>query len=47
MISFLNGLSINGNPQMTKTDSGILITNDFGLKIEISDNIWHSFWSFK
>lgn len=42
MIAFKNGLSIIGNPRITKTNLGIMITNDLGLKIEISDKLWKS-----
>lgn len=47
MIAFVNGLCINGNIEITKTKSGILINNDLGLNIEISDNIWHSWNTLK
>lgn len=43
MISFVNGITIGGNPQITKTQYGIRIINDFGLNIEISNNIWEAF----
>ena len=43
MIKFINGLTIEGNPQITKTEFGIRITNDSGLDIEISDMVWNSF----
>ena len=43
MINFINGLTIEGNPQITKTEFGIRITNDSGLDIEISDMVWNSF----
>ena len=43
MIKFINGLTIEGNPQITKTNFGIRITNDSGLDIEISDMVWNSF----
>jgi hypothetical protein len=42
MLKFISGLTIEGNPQITKTDFGIRITNDFGLNIEISDMVWRS-----
>jgi hypothetical protein len=42
MLKFGNGLTIEGNPQITKTDFGIRITNDFGLDIEVSDMVWSS-----
>ena len=41
MITFANGLSIIGNPTIVKTNSGIKITNDLGLNIELSDNVWN------
>lgn len=47
MLSFLNGLVFNGNLKLSKTKSGILITNDLGLNIEISENIWYSWNTFK
>ena len=43
MIKFINGLTIEGNPQITKTNFGIRITYDFGLDIEVSDIVWNSF----
>jgi hypothetical protein len=42
MITFKNGLIISGNPKITKTNFGVLITNDFGLNLELSNNIWQS-----
>jgi hypothetical protein len=47
MIHFLNGVSIGGNPQITKTKFGIKILNDLGLNIELSNNIWDSFNNIK
>ena len=47
MLIFANGLSIVGNPQITKTEFGIKITNDSGLDIEISDMVWQSFNKIK
>ena len=41
MITFVNGLSIVGNPTIDKTNNGIKITNDLGLNIELSDNVWN------
>ena len=41
MITFVNGLSIVGNPTIVKTNNGIKITNDLGLNIELSDNVWN------
>lgn len=43
MITFENGLSIGGNPKITKTDLGVRITNDLGLDIEVSNKIWNAF----
>jgi hypothetical protein len=43
MLNFKNGLIINGNPKINATLFGILITNDFGLYIEISNKVWQSF----
>jgi hypothetical protein len=42
MITFKNGLIISGNPKIVKTNFGILITNDFGLNLELSNNVWQS-----
>jgi hypothetical protein len=41
MLKFSNGLSISGNCNVVKTKSGVLITNDLGLNIEVSDSIWN------
>jgi hypothetical protein len=41
MIKFNNGLVILGNPQITKNDFGVKIINDFGLNLELSNNIWN------
>jgi hypothetical protein len=43
MITFKNGLSIGGNPKITKTNLGVRITNDLGLDIEVSNKIWKAF----
>jgi hypothetical protein len=43
MITFLNGLTISGNPQIIKTELGVRITNDLGLNLELSEKIWKSF----
>lgn len=43
MITFTNGVSISGNPKITKTNFGVRITNDLGLDIELSDIVWDSF----
>lgn len=43
MIKFANGLIINGNPKIIKTNFGVLITNNLGLSMEISDTVWKSF----
>jgi hypothetical protein len=43
MIKFTNGLVINGNPKIIKTNFGIKITNDLGLNIEISNSVWEYF----
>jgi len=43
MLIFLNGLTIYGNPKITKTNFGYLITNDLGLSIELSNKVWKSF----
>lgn len=43
MIKFPNGLIINGDPKILKTNFGIVITNNFGLNLEISDAVWESF----
>ena len=43
MITFPNGLSIGGNPKITKTKSGVIITNDLGLNVELSNSVWDSF----
>jgi hypothetical protein len=43
MIIFSNGLIIDGNPKILKTFFGIVITNNFGLNLEISDAVWESF----
>lgn len=40
MITFSSGITILGNPQLTKTKLGVKITNDLGLCIEVSDKIW-------
>jgi hypothetical protein len=40
MITFKNGLIISGNPKIVKTNFGILITNDLGLNLELSNNVW-------
>ncbi len=42
MIEFKNGLIIIGNPKIIETKYGILITNDFGLHIELSKNVWNT-----
>jgi hypothetical protein len=42
MLKFTNGLIISGNPQVTKTNFGIMITNDSGLTIELSKSVWDS-----
>jgi hypothetical protein len=42
MIIFSNGLIINGNPKILKTIFGIVITNNLGLNLEISDSVWKS-----
>jgi hypothetical protein len=42
MLQFANGLIIKGNCNVVKTKSGILINNDLGLKIEVSNKIWQS-----
>jgi hypothetical protein len=42
MIRFINGLAVEGIPQITKTKFGVRITNDLGLDIEISDTVWNS-----
>lgn len=42
MLNFSKGLSIGGNCNVVKTRSGVLITNDLGLSIEVSDSIWNS-----
>lgn len=41
MLQFSNGLSIIGNCRIVKTKSGVSITNDLGLNIEVSDSIWN------
>jgi hypothetical protein len=43
MITFVNGISIGSNPVITKTKLGVRITNDLGLDIELSNNMWQSF----
>jgi hypothetical protein len=42
MIQFGNGITIGGNPSITKTEFGIRIQNDLGLNIEISNSVWNS-----
>ena len=42
MIEFKNGLTITGNPKIIITKYGILITNDFGLYLELSKNVWNT-----
>jgi hypothetical protein len=42
MLKFTNGLIISGNPQITKTNFGVKITNDSGLNIELSKKTWES-----
>jgi hypothetical protein len=42
MITFANGISIGNNPAITKTNVGVRITNDLGLNIELSNEIWQS-----
>ncbi len=42
MIIFSNGLIINGNPKILKTIFGIVITNNLGLNLGISDSVWKS-----
>jgi hypothetical protein len=42
MLQFENGLVIKGNCNIIKTKLGILISNDLGLKIELSNKIWES-----
>jgi hypothetical protein len=40
MIKFKNGVTIEYNPKLTKTENGVLITNDKGLHLELTDAIW-------
>lgn len=47
MLTFANGLSIDGNPHIIKTNFGVKITNDLGLNIELSDSVWDSFNKIK
>jgi hypothetical protein len=42
MIKFKNGLIITNNPKIEKTTFGVLITNNLGLSIEISNKVWQS-----
>jgi hypothetical protein len=42
MLKFTNGLIISGNPQVTKTNFGVKITNDSGLNMELSKSVWES-----
>lgn len=41
MIKFKSGVIIEHNPKLTKTENGVLITNDLGLHLELSDAIWN------
>lgn len=41
MIKFKNGVIIENNPKLIKTEKGVLITNDLGLHLELPNAIWN------